>query len=125
MMSKGKTIALWIVTILLTAMFLFSGSMKLLHPDQAKPMFVKYGYAAWFATFIGACEVLGALGLLIQRLAALAAAGLAIIMAGAVYTHWSHAEYSHGCIPLVLMVMLVGICITRMQQGKQITGGTR
>ena len=117
-MSKGKTIALWVVSILLAAMFLFSGGMKLLHPEQVKPTFVKYGYAAWFATFIGTCEALGALGLLIPRLAALAAAGLAIIMAGAVYTHMSHQEYSHGMIPLVLMVMLVGICITRVQEGK-------
>jgi putative oxidoreductase len=118
MMSKGKTIALWVVTILLTAMFLFSGGIKLLHPEQAKPMFVKYGYAAWFATFIGACEVLGALGLLIPRLAALAAGGLAIIMAGAVYTHMSHQEYSHGMVPLVLLVMLAGVCMTRVQEGK-------
>jgi putative oxidoreductase len=117
-MSKGKTIALWIVSILLAAMFLFSGGIKLLHPEQVKPMFVKYGYAAWFATFIGTCEALGALGLLIPRLAALAAAGLAIIMAGAVYTHLNHQEYSHGMVPLVLLIMLVGVCFARVQEGK-------
>jgi uncharacterized membrane protein YphA (DoxX/SURF4 family) len=117
-MSKGKTIVLWVVSILLAAMFLFSGGFKLLHLEQAKPMFVKYGYAAWFATFIGTCEVFGALGLLVPRLAALAAGGLAIIMAGAVYTHMSHQEYSHGMIPLVLLVLLVGVCWVRLREPK-------
>ena len=41
-----------VISGLLAVMFLFSG-MKLMHPEQVKPMFVKYGYAAWFATFIG------------------------------------------------------------------------
>ncbi len=117
-MSKGPRIALWIVSALLAVMFLFSGGMKLMHPEQVKPMFVKYGYAAWFATFIGACETLGALGLLIPQLAALAAAGLAIIMAGAVYTHLSHQEYHHGMIPLVLMVLLIGVCWARVKERK-------
>jgi putative oxidoreductase len=117
-MSKGPRIALWVVSALLAVMFLFSGGMKLMHPDQVKPMFVKYGYAAWFATFIGVCEALGGLGLLISQLAALAAGGLAIIMAGAVYTHVSHQEYQHGMIPLVLMVLLIGVCWARVKERK-------
>ena|SRR5580765_284875 len=117
-MSKGKKIALWIVSGLLAAMFLFSGGIKLLQPDQAKPMFVHYGYAAWFATFIGACEALGALGLLIPRLASLAAAGLTIIMAGAVYTHLSHQENSHAIVPLVLMLRLAGVSYVRFKELK-------
>jgi putative oxidoreductase len=117
-MSKGKTIALWAISILLAAMFLFSGGVKLLNPEQAKPMFVKYGYAAWFATFIGACEALGAIGLLIPRLASLAAAGLTIIMAGAVYTHLTHQENSHALVPLVLMLLLIGVSYVRFKESK-------
>jgi uncharacterized membrane protein YphA (DoxX/SURF4 family) len=112
-MSKGKTIALWIVSILLAAMFVFVGGLKLLQPNEAKPIFVHYGYAAWFATFIGSCEVLGAMGLLIPRLAGLAARGLSIIMAGAVYTHVSHQEYTHAITPLVLLVMLMAVDYVR------------
>lgn len=117
-MSKAKTIVLWIVSVLLAAMFLFSGVFKLLKPVEAKAGFVHYGYSPWFAIFIGVCEVLGGLGLLVPRLAGLAAAGLAIIMIGATYTHFSHHEYQHGMIPLVLLVMLIGVGYARMKESK-------
>ena len=115
-MSKGKNIALWVLSILLAALFIFSASPKLLTPDKVGPMFVHYGYAAWFATFIGCCEVLGAIGLLVPRVAGLAAACLSIIMVGAAYTHFSHQEYGHGCIPVVLFVLLVWISYTRFHE---------
>lgn len=114
-MSKGKKIALWTVSILLAAMFLFAGGLKLLHPEEAKPMFVKYGYAAWFAIFIGTCEVLGAIGLLVPRLAAPAAAGLSIIMVGAFFTHATHHELSHAVTPLALLVSLIGVGYVRVK----------
>ena len=115
-MSKGRKIVLWVMSILLGAMFVFSGTIKLLHPEMAKPMFVQYGYAAWFATFIGVSEVLGAIGLLIPRLAGLAASGLAIIMVGAVYTHFSHKEYGHGMIPVVLLLLLIMVAHARFRE---------
>ena len=118
-MSKGMKIALWTVSALLAAMFIFaSGGPKLLMPGMAKPMFVKYGYAAWFATFIGACEVLGGIGLLIPRLAALAAAGLSIIMVGAIYTHVTHQEITHAIAPLVLLVLLAGVGYMRIKEAR-------
>ena len=117
-MSKGLKTVLWVLSILLGAMFVFSGGMKLLKPAEVKPMFVHYGYAAWFATFIGVCEALGGLGLLLPRLAALAAAGLTIIMAGAVYTHWSHQEFTHGLVPLVLLLLLIVVAWMRMKEAK-------
>jgi hypothetical protein len=40
-------------------MFLFAGGLKLISPGQAMPMFVAYGYAAWFATFKGSSGVIG------------------------------------------------------------------
>ena len=72
-MSKGQKIAMWIISGLLTALFLFAGLPKLLTPAK---MLSEWVYAPWFLTFIGVCETLGAIGLLIPRLAALAAAGL-------------------------------------------------
>ncbi len=117
-MSKGKTIALWIVSILLAAMYLFAGGSKLLALDKAKPMFVHYGYAPWFATLIGVCETLGGLGLLLPRLAALAAAGLSVIMIGAFFTHATHHEWSNATIPLTLLILLVGVCYARVKQAR-------
>jgi putative oxidoreductase len=116
-MSKGKTIALWVVSCLVAALFLFAGGMKLLKPVEMRAAFVQFGYAAWFATFIGVCEVLGGLGLLIPRLAALAAACLSIIMIGAVYTLTSHHLYSQLPMPVIVFFLLLFICRSRMKAG--------
>ena len=118
-MSKGKTIALWIVSVLLAAIFLLAGGPKLLFLEKVKPMFVQYGYPAWFAGLIGSSEVLGAIGLLIPRLAGLAATGLSIIMIGATYTHVSHQEYTHAITPLVLLVLLIAVAYLRFAQGER------
>lgn len=117
-MSKGKLIALWVVSCLLSALFLFAGGMKLLMPAQVKPMFVQFGYAAWFATFIGVCETLGGIGLLIPRLAALAAAGLSVIMMGAFYTLASHHVYNEVATPLVTLVLLIVVCYARLKAAR-------
>ena len=50
--------------------------------------FQSYGYPAWFQMFIGICEVCGAIGLLVPRLAFFAALGLLLIMLGALWTVW-------------------------------------
>jgi hypothetical protein len=82
------TYALWIVQGLLAALFLFAGVMKLILPlDQLTGPVAVPG---WFLRFIGVCEVLGALGLILPGLlrirpglTSLAAAGLVILMIGA------------------------------------------
>jgi len=80
--------ALWITQGLLAALFLFAGGMKLILPAEALvgPVPMPVG----FIRFIGVCEVLGALGLILPGLlnvrtdlTPLAAAGLVIIMIGA------------------------------------------
>ena len=87
-------ILLWILQILLALLFLFAGGTKFYYtyeqmramgpPNQILP-------PAWFIHFIGVCEVLGGLGLILpgllrikQYLTILAAIGLTIIMIGAV-----------------------------------------
>jgi uncharacterized membrane protein YphA (DoxX/SURF4 family) len=117
-MSKNKKIVLWIVSILLAAAFLFAGSLKLLKPGEVKPVFVQYGYAPWFATVIGASEVLGGIGLLLPPLAALAAAGLSIIMVGAFFTHATHHELAHGVTPLVLLALLILVAYMRIKESR-------
>ncbi|MGW6563898.1 DoxX family protein [Streptomyces sp. NPDC054975] len=87
--------ALWIITGLLTAVFLFSGLGKLFVPREK--MAAMADAARWVLDFkpgalkaIGALEVLGAMGLVLPAflgsapiLVPLAAGGLALIMIGA------------------------------------------
>ena len=87
-------ILLWIIQILLALLFLFAGGSKLVMSmadlqKMASPNQVQL--PELFIRFIGVVEVLGALGLVLpglfrirKGLTALAAIGLAIIMAGAV-----------------------------------------
>ena len=99
--SKALHITLWIAQVILAAMFLMSGFMKLSQPiDQLSKML------PWAAQvpealvrFIGVAEVLGAVGLILPsqlriqpKLTAIAAVGLALVMLFAVVFHISRGE---------------------------------
>lgn len=83
-------IVLWILQVLLGLLFMFAGVSKFLMPadEMAKnmPPFLSIG----FIYFIGVCETLGGIGLIVPwatgimpKLTPIAAAGLVIIMIGA------------------------------------------
>jgi len=81
-------IALWVVQVLLALLFLFTGGMKLVTPLAV--MEQQSHLPGLFFRFIGLCETLGALGLILpgllrikQGLTPLAAAGLTIIVTSA------------------------------------------
>lgn len=80
--------ALWTAQILLALLFLVMGGMKLMMADA--DITGEFPFPALFIRFIGAAEVLGAVGLILPGqlgirtgLTPLAAAGLTIIMVGA------------------------------------------
>ncbi len=87
-------IVLWIIQILLALLFLFAGITKVVLPmdlliQNGSPNQVQL--PELLIRFIGVCETLGALGLILpglfrrqQYLTPLAAAGLVVIMIGAV-----------------------------------------
>ena len=84
-------ILLWIVQILVGLLFIFSGVTKFMMPyaDMVKDM--PYALPYWFILFIGVCEILGGIGLIVPwatgikpSLTPLAASLLIIIMIGAV-----------------------------------------
>jgi uncharacterized membrane protein YphA (DoxX/SURF4 family) len=92
--SKKSTlnIVLWVVQVLLALLFIWAGGMKLVLPLEklaGPPGSVVL--PGLFLRFIGVCELLGGLGLILPSLlrirpglTPLAAAGLVIIMIGAV-----------------------------------------
>ena len=99
--------ALWIVQVVLACLFLFSGGMKLVLPleKMAGPV----AMPGFFLRFIGVCEVLGAIGLILPGLlrirpglTPLAATGLVIIMIGATGITLSTGEVKMALIPLVV-----------------------
>ena len=109
-------ILLWILQILLALLFLFAGIMKLVIPAdllmaQAPPGSTQF--PALFLKFIGLCETLGGLGLVLpgifhrrQELTPMAAAGLAIIMIGAV----AITAKDHGILPAISPLITGLLC---------------
>ncbi len=109
---------LWIVQVLLAALYLFAGGFKLFGPAAALqgpgPLSVS------FLRFIGAMEVLGAIGLIIPWLTQvrpiltpLAAALLVIIMIGATVLTAASMGLVMALFPLVAGILDAGVAYSR------------
>ncbi len=107
-------VALWIVQVLLAALFAFAGGMKLLMPIEKiaaqGPLLGSMGVG--LIRFIGVAELAGALGLILPaatriapKLTPTAAVGLLVIMVLAFGLHASRGEWSHE--PVVVIAGLL------------------
>ena len=112
------TYALWIVQGLLAALFLFAGGMKLILPLEKLTGPVPL--PGLFVRFIGVAEVLGALGLILPGLlrirpglTPLAAAGLVIIMIGAIAVTLRGGDLVAAMISLVVGVLAAFVAYGR------------
>jgi hypothetical protein len=111
---------LWTIQILLALLFLFAGGAKFVMPvdqmTQAMPAPLASGS---FIHFIGVCEVLGGLGLVLPGLlrvkpglTPLAASGLVIIMIGATVI-----SVPQG-VPMALFPLVTGILAAFVAYGR-------
>jgi putative oxidoreductase len=84
------SILIIIVQVVLGLLFVGIGSMTIAGRKMFVENFRRFGYPQWFRVVTGSLEVLGGIGLLIgiwlPWLAALASAGLTLVMLGAVLT---------------------------------------
>jgi uncharacterized membrane protein YphA (DoxX/SURF4 family) len=111
--SKYTNIASWVFQVLLAALFIMMGAQKLIGEAEVTANFARWGLPGFMLFVIGAFEVAGGIGLLIPKLAGLAAAGLIGIMVGALFTHLSHGEMDMAPVPVVVMVVLAVIVYLR------------
>ena len=100
---------LWIVQVLLALLFLFTGGTKMATPTEV--LAAQSHLPGVFMKFIGVCEILGALGLVLPglfhirpQLTALAASCLIPIMIGATV---STAILVPALLPLPVIVLLL------------------
>lgn len=84
-------IVLWVLQVILALLFLFSGVIKFLMPAEEMAKNMPPSLSMTFIYFIGVCEILGGIGLIVPwatkimpKLTPIAAAGLLMIMIGAV-----------------------------------------
>lgn len=110
--------ALWTIQLLLAALFLFAGVMKLVLPiaemTREMPM------PGLFLRFIGVCEVLGGIGLLLPAwlgirpgLTSVAAVGLLIIMIGAIVITATSNGPAQAVVPVIVALALAFVIYGR------------
>ena len=105
--KKVKTIALWVVQILLAGLFVMQAAMKLSGMPGWVERFSNWGYPANFYLLIGVLEGLGALGLLIPKLSGYSAGILFVVMVGATITHLSHGEPAIATIVIGALLVII------------------
>lgn len=115
--------ALWIIQVLLALLFLFAGGTKLVLPldvltAMGSPNQVHL--PGLLIRFIGVCEVLGGLGLILPGLfrirpvlTPLAAAGLVIIMIGASVLTFAGDGFAMALPPLVVGILTAFVAYGR------------
>jgi uncharacterized membrane protein YphA (DoxX/SURF4 family) len=113
--------ALWIVQVLLAALFLTTGITKLTQPRLK----MAAGPMRWAADVtdrqfrtIGVLEVLGAIGLILPAaldvaplLVPLAAIGLVLTMIGAIRVHVRYRETDRLAVPLVVLALALFVVV--------------
>lgn len=116
-------VILWILQVLLALLFLFAGGTKLIMTAEALTQPVSPNQVMLpvsFIRFIGVCEFLGGLGLVLpgllktqQYLVPLAAMGLAIIMLGAVVVTAIGGAIPVAAINVVILLLLLFVAYAR------------
>jgi predicted branched-subunit amino acid permease len=116
--STIKNRGLWVAQALLAALFLFAGAMKFVMPDEA--LAAQSPFSVAFIHFIGVCEILGALGLVLpwatgvaRWLTPLAAEGLVVIMVGAVVTTLAIGGGAGAVVPAAVGALCVAVAAGR------------
>ncbi len=120
-MTKASTV----LQIILGIMFLFSGIGKL--TSGANDTRDDLEVASWLWTTTGVVEIVLALALIASvkfvRWALPAAAGLAIVMIGAIGVHIRTSDYMGMLVPIVLLALLAFIIAVRRPQAGNLEAG--
>ena len=113
--ASVQTGALWLATLVLAAVFFWTGARKVMGVGGWVAGFTRWGYPPWFRVLIGLVEVGGAVLLLIPRLATLGALAIAVTMVGAISTLLLHGAPSIAT-PLVCLSLAVVIGWARRRE---------
>ncbi|GIJ51724.1 hypothetical protein Val02_86100 [Virgisporangium aliadipatigenens] len=121
--SPVLNIGLWLLQVLLAAGFTMSGISKLVGIEKSVQIFEEIGIGQWFRYVVGALELAGAIGLLVPRLAGLAALGLVGVMSGAVITDAFILDDGDPTPALVLLVLAAIVAWGRRDRTRALLRG--
>jgi len=116
---QNMNFALWIIQVLLALLFLFAGVMKFIMPVEEMTKQMPVAVSGLFLHFIGVCEILGGLGLVLPMLlrvkpwlTPIAAIGLAIIILGAIGFSLM-LGVMQALLPMVVELLLIFVAYGR------------
>lgn len=112
-------VILWILQVLLAAVFAAHGWMLVAPPPELLPV-VNEQLGVGFRLFLGVAEIAGAAGLLLPaltrvmpRLTAVTAGCLAFVVASATVLHLARSEFSSAVITAVLFLLAAFVAYAR------------
>jgi len=110
-LTKTQSILMWILTVVLAAVFVLAGVGKLVGVKDVVEAFQHFGYPSWFRILIGIIEVTCGVALLFPKIAIDAASFLVVIMLGAILTELIVGDSIIP--PLVVMILVGGLAALR------------
>src|SRR5215213_4809151 len=117
--ARVANIALWILQVLMAALFFWHGQFMAFPPADMVAM-INANIGPELRVFIGVAEILAAVGLILPGLTrilpwltALAAAGLMIVMSSATVFHLFRGENGSAVSAAVLFVLVTIVAYTR------------
>ncbi|WP_431960207.1 DoxX family protein [Actinacidiphila sp. bgisy160] len=114
--SRADT-AVWALQILLGLFFaIASATPKLVAHSSAVESFDVIGYGSWFMYLIGALELAGAIGLVVPRLAGIAAVAFIGLMVGAFTFQVVYFDGRNAATPIVIAALLGVIAWRRLRR---------
>jgi len=107
--SRGKTIALWSLRILMAALFLFAAVMKLSGQPMMVDEFNTIGLGQWFRLLTGALEAAGAIAILLPSVSVFGAILLLAVDAGAFVAQIAilHVDWIHTVVIGALLATVI------------------
>jgi len=112
---------LWLLQLLLALLFMVAGVTKFLMPAEKLAAGLPDYLPLWFIYFIGVCEILGGIGLIVPwlikikpSLTPLAAIGLVIIMIGATVIS-AQMDIRGAAIPATIGLLCAFVAYGRMK----------
>jgi uncharacterized membrane protein YphA (DoxX/SURF4 family) len=114
--GRAFTATLWTGQILLAVFFAVAAAPKLFGDPATIATFETIGFGQWLRYLTGACELAGAIGLLIPRLSGLAALGLAGVMVGATVTNLFLIP---GMAPAAVVTILLGVVFVLIARARR------
>ncbi|PVZ08503.1 DoxX family protein [Actinomycetospora cinnamomea] len=119
--SRPATIALWTLQVLLALMFVVaSGAPKLIGEAYAVQIFEDLGTGQWLRIVVGLLEIAGGIGLLVPRLAGLAAACLVALMVGATGAQLFFLSEGYWYTPAILGLLLAVVAWLRRAEIREV-----